>query len=118
VCENWSLSWVCLVTLRALPFIAQGGTYKDAEPRHVGPGAKRKGVTNACHARVISERHNVRSAYSIDILRCFLGNARVMVSIVYAAARAYCLPTEWIGMPPAGWPGRLPSVDWTGHIKC
>jgi hypothetical protein len=38
----------CVVTLRALPFIAQGGTYKDAEPRHVGLGAKRKEVTNAC----------------------------------------------------------------------
>jgi hypothetical protein len=43
---------------------------------------------------VISERHNVRSAYSIDIPWCFLGNARVMMSIVYAAAWAYCLPTE------------------------
>jgi hypothetical protein len=53
----------------------------------VGPGAKRKEVTNACHARVISECHNVRSAYSIDIPRRFLGNARVMMSIVYAAAR-------------------------------
>jgi hypothetical protein len=60
--------------------------YKDAEPRHVGPGAKWKEITNACNARAISERHNVRSAYSIDIPRCFLGNARVMMSIVYAAA--------------------------------
>jgi hypothetical protein len=35
----------------ALPFITQGGTYKDAEPRHVGPGAKQREyitkVTNA-----------------------------------------------------------------------
>jgi hypothetical protein len=41
----------CLVTLCAFPFIAQGGTYKDAEPRHVGPEAQWKenilGVTNA-----------------------------------------------------------------------
>jgi hypothetical protein len=76
----------------------------------VGLGAKRKEVTNASYARVISERHNVRSAYSIDIPRCFLGNALVMMSIVYAAARAYCLPMEWTGTPPAGWPGRrLPA---------
>jgi hypothetical protein len=40
----------------------KGGTYKDTEPRHVGPGAKWKEVTNVCNARVISERHNVRSA--------------------------------------------------------
>jgi hypothetical protein len=26
---------------------------------------------------------------------CFLDNARAMVSTVYAAARAYCLPIEW-----------------------
>jgi hypothetical protein len=100
----------------------------------VGLGAKWKEVTNASHARVISERHIVRSAYSIDILRCFLSNARVMMSIVYAATRAYCLLMEWIGTPPAGWPGRrLPRsgqgtlnaeaahrlpVEWIGLIKC
>jgi hypothetical protein len=84
----------------------------------VGLGEKRKEVTNACHARVISECHNVRSAYSIDIPRRILGNARVMMSIVYAAARAYCLPMEWIGTPPAGWPGRRLPAEWTGHIKC
>jgi hypothetical protein len=28
----------CLVTLRALPFIAQGGAYKDVESRHVAQG--------------------------------------------------------------------------------
>jgi hypothetical protein len=84
----------------------------------VGPGAKRKEVTNASHARVISERHNVRSAYSIDITRCFLGNVRVMMSIVYAAARAYCLSMEWTVTPPVGWPGRRLPAEWTGHIKC
>jgi hypothetical protein len=26
------------VTLRVSPFIAEGGTYKGAEPRHTGPG--------------------------------------------------------------------------------
>jgi hypothetical protein len=82
----------------------------------VGTEANRMEVTNACHDRVISERHNVRSAYSIDIPRCFLGNARVMMSIVYAAARAYCLPMEWTGTPPEA-THRL-SVQWTGLIKC
>jgi hypothetical protein len=60
----------------------------------VGLGVKWKEVTNACNARVISERHNVRSPYSIDMPRCFLGNAQVMMSIVYAASRVYCLPME------------------------
>jgi hypothetical protein len=84
----------------------------------VGPEAKQKEVTNASYARVISEHHNVRSAYSIDIPRCFLGNARVMMSIVYAIARAYFLPMEWIGTPPAGWPGQRLLAEWTWHIKC
>jgi hypothetical protein len=56
--------------------------YKDVEPQHVGPGAKWKEVTNACNARVISERYNVHRPYSIDMSRCFLGNVRVMMSIV------------------------------------
>jgi hypothetical protein len=77
----------------------------------VGPGAKWKEATAARNARVISERHNICGAYSIDIPRCFLGNARVMMSIVYAAARAYCLPTEWTGTLPARWPGRRPSAN-------
>jgi hypothetical protein len=73
-------------------------------------------VSNASATQKISERHNVRSAYSIDILRCFLGNARVMMSTVYVAAWAYCLSTEWTGTPPARWFGRRPSVEWTWHI--
>jgi hypothetical protein len=73
-------------------------------------------VSNASVAQKISERHNVRSAYCIDILCCFLGNARVMMSIAYAVARAYCLPPEWIGTPPTGWPGRRPSAEWTRFI--
>jgi hypothetical protein len=57
--------------------------------------------------------------YTVLICRgCSLGNVRVMMSIVYAAAWAYCLPTEWIDTPPARWPGRRPSAEWTGHIKC
>jgi hypothetical protein len=31
----------------------------------------------------------------------FLGNVRVMMSIVHAAARVCRLPMEWTGMPPA-----------------
>ena len=49
--------------------LLKGGTYKDAEPRHVGPGAKWKEVTNACNAWAISERHNVRSAYIIGMVK-------------------------------------------------
>jgi hypothetical protein len=93
---------LCFATFCASPFIAQGGTYKDTEPRHVGPGAKWKEITNACNTWAISRRHNVHSAYSIDMSRCFLGNARVMMSIVYAATWAYCLLVEWIGTPPVG----------------
>jgi hypothetical protein len=55
------------------------------------------------------------------VLACsgsFPGNVRVMMSTVYAAARAYRLPPEWTGMPPAGWLGRHPSTEWTGRIKC
>jgi hypothetical protein len=75
-------------------------------------------VSNASVAQKISERHNVCSAYNVDMPRCLLGNARVMMSTVYAAARAYCLPSEWTGTPPARWPGRRPLVEWAGHIKC
>ena len=45
-------------------------------------------VSNASVAQKISERHNVCSAYNVDMPRCLLGNARVMMSTVYAAARA------------------------------
>jgi hypothetical protein len=51
-------------------------------------------VSNACVAQKISKRHNVRSAYSVDMSRCLLGNVRVMMSTVYATAWTYCLPTE------------------------
>jgi hypothetical protein len=73
-------------------------------------------VSNTSVAQKISERHDVRSAHSIDIPRCFLGNARVMMNTVNAVARAYCLPTEWTGTPPARRFGRRPSAKWTGHI--
>jgi hypothetical protein len=49
---------------------------------------------------------------------CFLGNAQVMMSVVHVAAWAHCLPMEWTGTPPTGWPGCRPSAEWTGLIKC
>jgi hypothetical protein len=84
----------------------------------VGPGAKWKEVTNACNAWAISSA--IMSVVHIVLIfrGCSFGNARVMMSIVYAAARAYYLQVEWTGMPSAGWPGRCPSAEWTGLIKC
>jgi hypothetical protein len=68
-----NLSWICLVTSCALPFIAQGGTYKGAEPRHVGPGAKQREytieVSHASNGSAIFQHHNVHSPYSIDVSR-------------------------------------------------
>jgi hypothetical protein len=49
---------------------------------------------------------------------CFLSNARVMMSIVYAVAWLYCLPMEYTGTPPAGWPSLCLPVELTGLIKC
>jgi hypothetical protein len=49
---------------------------------------------------------------------CFLGNARVMMSIVHAAVWACCLPMEWTGTPPAERTGRRLPAEWTGLIKC
>jgi hypothetical protein len=40
------------------------------------------------------------------------------MSTVYAVVRVYYLPPERTGTPPAGWPGRRPSAEWTEHIKC
>jgi hypothetical protein len=48
---------------------------------------------------------------------CFLGNARVMMSIVRAAVWMCCLPMEWTGTPPAEWIGRRLPAEWTGLIK-
>jgi hypothetical protein len=49
---------------------------------------------------------------------CFLGNMRVMMSVVHAAVWAYRLLVEWAGTPPAEWTGcRLPE-EWTGLNKC
>ena len=49
---------------------------------------------------------------------CFLGNTRVMMSIVHAVVWAYCLPVEWTGTPLAEWTGRRLPTEWTGLIKC
>jgi hypothetical protein len=76
------------------------------------------GATIACNARVISERYNVRSAYSIDMSPLLPRYARVMMSAAHAASWAYRLPTEWAGTPPARWPCRRPSAEWTGLLKC
>jgi hypothetical protein len=40
---------------------------------------------------------------------CFLGNMRVMMSVVHAVVWACRLPVEWTGTPP---------VERTGLIKC
>jgi hypothetical protein len=49
---------------------------------------------------------------------CFLGNVRVMMSVVHAAVWACRLPMEWTGTPPAEWTGRCLPAEWIGLIKC
>jgi hypothetical protein len=49
---------------------------------------------------------------------CFLGNVRVMMSIVHAAVWVYRLPMEWTGMPHAEPTGRRLPAEWTCLIKC
>jgi hypothetical protein len=46
---------------------------------------------------------------------CFLGNVRVMMSVVHAVVRACSLPVEWTGTPPAEWIGHRLPAEWTGH---
>jgi hypothetical protein len=48
----------------------------------------------------------------------FLGNARVMMSIVHAVVWACCLPMKWTGTPPVEWTGRRLPAEWIGLIKC
>jgi hypothetical protein len=48
----------------------------------------------------------------------FLGNMRVMMSVVHATVWAYRLPVEWVGTPPAEWIGRCLPAEWTGLNKC
>jgi hypothetical protein len=71
---------------------------------------KWKEATNACNARVNSERHNARSAYSVDMPSQLPWYARVMMSAAHAAVWVYYLQTEWTGTLPARWPGRPPSA--------
>jgi hypothetical protein len=103
-------------------YSSMGGTYKDANPRHVGPGAKRREytveVTNASTPKqspgaMMSVVHVV-----LICCGCFLCHARVMMGIVHAAAWAYCLPVEWTGTPLVEWTGRRLPAEWTGLIKC
>jgi hypothetical protein len=42
---------------------------------------------------------------------CFLGNVRVIMSVVHVAAWTRRLPMEWTGTPPAGWSGRRPLEE-------
>jgi hypothetical protein len=71
----------------------------------VGLGAKRREyiieVSNASmpeqsSGTMISVVHAV-----LICCGCFLGNARVMMSIVHASVWVYCLPVEWTGTLPA-----------------
>jgi hypothetical protein len=48
----------------------------------------------------------------------FLGNVRVMMSVVHAVVWACRLPVEWTGTPPTEWIGRRLPVEWTGLNKC
>jgi hypothetical protein len=49
---------------------------------------------------------------------CFLGNARVMMSIVHVAVWMCHLPVEWTDTPPAEWTGRRLLAEWTCLNKC
>jgi hypothetical protein len=49
---------------------------------------------------------------------CFLGNVRVMMSVVHAAVWAYRMPMEWTGTPPTEQTGRRLPAEWIGLIKC
>ena len=49
---------------------------------------------------------------------CFLGNVRVITSVVHTAVWAYRLPMEWTGTPPVERTGRRLLAEWTGLIKC
>jgi hypothetical protein len=46
---------------------------------------------------------------------CFLGNVRVMMSVVHAAVWSCRLPVEWTGTSPAEWIGRRLLEKWTGR---
>jgi hypothetical protein len=49
---------------------------------------------------------------------CFLGNMRVMMSVVHAAVWVCCLPMEWTRTPPVELTGRRLPAEWIGLNKC
>jgi hypothetical protein len=49
---------------------------------------------------------------------CFLGNMRVLMSIVHVAVWACRLLVEWTGTPPVEWTCRCLPAEWTGLNKC
>jgi hypothetical protein len=48
---------------------------------------------------------------------CFLGNVRVMMSVVHVAVWVCCLPMEWTGTPHAEWTGRRLQRNGQGSIN-
>jgi hypothetical protein len=103
-------------------YSSKGGTYNDAEPRHVGPGAKwREYIIEVSNVSTPEQSPGAMISVVHTVLicgGCFLGNARVMMSIMHAAVWAYCLPVEWTGTPPAEWTGHRLPAEWIGLIKC
>ena len=49
---------------------------------------------------------------------CFLGNMRVLMSIVHVAVWACRVPAEWTSTPSMEWTGRRLPVEWIGLINC
>jgi hypothetical protein len=86
-------------------YSSRRGTYKDVEPRHVGPGAKqREYIIEVSNTSMAEQSPGAMISVVHTALICggyFLGNARVMMSIVHAAVWVYCLPVEWTGTPHA-----------------
>jgi hypothetical protein len=72
---------------------------------HVTPGRYPSAIMSVVHTVLICRG-------------CFLGNARVMMSVVHAAILKCRLAMEWTGTPPAGWSGHRLPTEWTGLIKC
>jgi hypothetical protein len=46
---------------------------------------------------------------------CFLGNVRVMMSVVHVIVWACRQLEEWTGTPPTEWRGRCLPEEWTGR---
>jgi hypothetical protein len=49
---------------------------------------------------------------------CFLGNVRVMMSVVHTAVWVCRLPVEWTCTPPVEWTGRRLPEEWIGLNRC